>query len=74
MNESQYVYVVEYGDKGHRFGITESMLRSAVKYLKQIHDQSIKLGGPAYRAISITWTQLTDDLRNRNRGLFLRGV
>ena len=65
MNESQYVYVVEYGEKGYRFGVTESMLLSAVKYLKQIHDQSIKLGGYTYRAISITWTELTDDLRNR---------
>lgn len=65
MNESQYVYVVEYGEKGYRFGVTESMLLSAVKYLKHIHDQSIKLKGHAYRAISITWTELTDDLRNR---------
>lgn len=65
MNASQYVYVVEYGDKGHRLGVTESMLLPAVKYLKQIHDQSVKLGSNAYRATSITWTELTDDLRNQ---------
>ena len=62
MSNSQYVYVVE-DERGHKYGVTETAMFSVVRYIQQVNETSLKLGGPGYRVTSIVWTELTEDLQ-----------